>query len=542
MHIGQWNEKRRSQPDGVRPSRRRSYARLIDIYRLLQVQSGSASLTAVIEAMSSASKDMLANRRATMATARAIPISIVAKASANALGDPTSASPARLSRPSNGTGTPKSARHVPEYDTGAAENSPASHGPSRSTANPTTCLPKSSTASSASRGIPALSALPRANVPSPTARLLQQPSDLFRPSSKPSMQPLKRAVSGRISDGSDTGDVIRAAIDDLRHDDPDKVVDSLKLIQRLLTDEPGSFLYSIETLVDALLDAMDRAFTPTDTLLVPQYFRLVKHLIQTFSGISSNQDLLRRLKYDNIYSLLSGLTLHLVEADKMGGSVQELVKFFNMILLQVLSTPDRLLVFKAMFRLLLSLSIQISTHNIQPDTDMAVHADLVIRCLWKRCKILDDDFRSGRLQPGALLGVVEEFLQAISPQEFRRRRIEGLALGDMPLRTVKSVIQRVVREYKRCIIPINTDLMIVYAKENGQEVYDILLGEFGDAAAGDDCESSIASCQRGGILILALGIFLCFPPSGPERQLGDQGSSITCRSTRLRCQSSDFRH
>ena len=161
-------------------------------------------------------------------------------------------------------------------------------------------------------------------------------------------------------------------------------MDALKQLQLLLTNEPTAFTDNVRTLADALTDQMDRAFSPPENLSDPRYFRLVKHLVQTFSGLSSSQDLMRRLSYDDIYSTLSCLSLHLVQSDRMGGSTSEMAKFINMILVQCLSTPDRLLVFEAMFKILGTLTHDFSTHPVSPDSERAAHADLVLKCLWKR--------------------------------------------------------------------------------------------------------------------------------------------------------------
>ncbi len=281
---------------------------------------------------------------------------------------------------------------------------------------------------------------------------MQRPSEVYGAITKPSMQPLTRGLATRpLSNGHTNGhhDRVTAAINDIRHDHPNRSVDALKHLQVLLADEPDSFLDNVQTITDALVDEMERAFTPPDNLLDPRCFRLVKHLIQTFSGFSENQNLMRRLSYSDIYSMLFGLSLRLVQADRMGGTISELVKFMNMILVQLLATPDRLLVFTVMFRLFLSLSKDFFVDRVQPETEVAAHADLVLKCLWKRCKILDDDLRSGRLKPGPMMAVIEEFLQAVGPAEYRRRAAKGVALGDMPLRTVKTIIQRIISECRQ---------------------------------------------------------------------------------------------
>jgi cytoskeleton-associated protein 5 len=266
------------------------------------------------------------------------------------------------------------------------------------------------------------------------------------------MMPLNRGF-GRPTNGHPF-DPVTAAINDIHHEDPDRSVDALKHIQEMLSDTPHFFEDSVQTLTDALLDELDRAFTPPEQMRQPEYFRLVKHLIQSFSGIACNHSLIRRLTFDDLYALLHGLSLRLVQADRLGGTCAELSKYINMIIIQSLSTPDRLLVFKVMFKLLYNLVKDFGINKTDSEEEVAAHADLILKCLWKRCKVLDEDFKSGRLEAGKLLRVIEEFLEGIGPQEWRRRDQEGIALGGMPLRTIKTVLQRMA-----CKSQITSSLM-----------------------------------------------------------------------------------
>ncbi|WRT68653.1 uncharacterized protein IL334_005632 [Kwoniella shivajii] len=430
----------------------------LSVMALLQLQGESKSLAAVVDSMPQSSKDMLANRRSTMAASKAsVPNPLVAKVSTDALGE---ASP-RIKRP-----TAMASPRVNQVPRETAVDSP--RGTTRGTASPASRLPKSNVDSpSLSRGIPAPSGLPRPGIPAPsaaTSRLQRPAGDVFgAPNGRSAaLQPLSRAPVQR----SNATDVIKA-INEIRHDDLDRCVDALKVIQHMLSSTPELFIDNVETLSDTLMDEMEFAFTPPENLREPRYFRVVKHLIQSFSGLSSNQDLMKRLSYTQLYSVLNCLSLRLVQADKLGGPIQDMSRFFNLVLVQCLSTPDRLLVFQVMFKLLLDLTKDFSIEGVKAESEKANHPDLVIKCLWKRCKILDDDFRSGRLQPGPLLAVLEDFLQGVGPSEYRKRASEGIALGDMPLRTVKTIIQK----------------MLVYTQEAGLEVYDILLNQFGDEAA-----------------------------------------------------------
>lgn len=53
----------------------------------------------------------------------------------------------------------------------------------------------------------------------------------------------------------------------------------------------------------------------------------------------------------------------------------------------------------------------------------------------------------GSLNPKELLLDIDRFLQAIPPAEWRRRATDEIPLGDMPLRTVKTILQQVVSTF-----------------------------------------------------------------------------------------------
>ncbi|WVQ71997.1 hypothetical protein IAR50_001541 [Cryptococcus sp. DSM 104548] len=444
----------------------------LNVMALLQLQGESKSLTAVVQAMPSSSKDMLANRKAAMAASKTGG-TLAAKVSSDSLAPAEMASP-RLRRP-GGLPQPR----VNAIASGSpGEGSPRPQGsprpPSRAMASPTSKLPRTTNSPSQGRTLQAATGMIRPAA-QPAQSRLQHPGDVFGSSAAPAasapsrptaLQPLSRPAPSRPRNGH-AGPGVLEAINEIRHDDLDKCVDALKNIQSMLNQNPNLFVDNIETLADTLMDEMEFAFTPPENLRDPRYFRVVKHLIQSFSGLSSNQDLMRRMNYEQLYAVLNCLSLRLVQADRMGGQIQELSRFINLVLVQCLSTPDRLLVFQVMFRLLLDLTHTFSSTQPDPESELAAHADLVIKCLWKRCKILEDDFKSGRLRPGPILAVLEEFMQGVGPKEYRKRAQQGIALGDMPLRTVKTIIQR----------------LLVYTRDAGLEIYDILVEQFGDDAA-----------------------------------------------------------
>ena len=78
------------------------------------------------------------------------------------------------------------------------------------------------------------------------------------------------------------------------------------------------------------------------------------------------------------------------------------------------------------------------------------HTDAVIslQCLWKVSKTVKESLENQQLRAPRLLSDINQFLITIPPAEWRRRANDDIPLADMPLRTVKTILQQVVSVMK----------------------------------------------------------------------------------------------
>jgi len=88
----------------------------------------------------------------------------------------------------------------------------------------------------------------------------------------------------------------------------------------------------------------------------------------------------------------------------------------------------------------------------------------VLKCIWKLARSIPADLEKHALDPVELFPAIEGFLQSIPPNEWRARAANKIPGGDMPLRTIKVIIQHVVAQY-------------------ADEVYEQLSGAFDDPSA-----------------------------------------------------------
>jgi len=118
----------------------------------------------------------------------------------------------------------------------------------------------------------------------------------------------------------------------------------------------------------------------------------------------------------------------------------------------------------ALFALLLQIVRPFPSNGTLADSQEAKVAELVLKCIWKLARNIPQDLADLKLDPVELYPAIEHFLQTVPPNEWRARATNRIPCGDMPLRTVKVIIQHVVAHY-------------------GDDVYDILSSSFDDPSA-----------------------------------------------------------
>lgn len=71
-------------------------------------------------------------------------------------------------------------------------------------------------------------------------------------------------------------------------------------------------------------------------------------------------------------------------------------------------------------------------------------AELVLKCVWKLARNIPSDLSKQLLDPIELFPAIEYFLQSVPPNEWRARATNKIPAGDMPLRTIKVIVQHIV--------------------------------------------------------------------------------------------------
>ncbi|KAI0256910.1 armadillo-type protein [Lactifluus subvellereus] len=325
--------------------------------------------------------------------------------------------------------------------------SPTTGGPRLAQAAPTASARSMSPA-------PSQIAKPTSHIPGPTSPTRGKsmlPSRLAAPRSRAGTLRSTLAPStdstGTLSNGTkhtngqsskdpelppDSGSNITITISSILSSDSDRSVDALKKVQKILQLGPDGGPSS------------------------PQYRDLAEHT----EGLLETS-----LTVDILTALFEELALRLLQTDdSKDKEVKNLSRFINMIMLRLFSTGRRITVFRALFALLLQIIRPFPANGTLADSQEAKVAELVLKCIWKLARNIPQDLTDLKLDPVELFPAIEHFLQTVPPNEWRARATNRVPCGDMPLRTVKVIIQHVVAHY-------------------GDEIYDILSNSFDDPSA-----------------------------------------------------------
>ncbi|KAL1735292.1 armadillo-type protein [Schizophyllum commune] len=327
---------------------------------------------------------------------------------------------------------------------------------------------------------------PRTNLPSyakptmpeeapPRSSYTREPEPEPEPEYEPEPEPRATHMRTRtMSMGNGGAEDITITISSILSSDPSRSVDALKKIQKILSVGPEAGSSSpqyqdlaehTEGLIETITLQMAHVFERQDELILDENFRLAKHLIQTLNNFCDHSYLAESLTVDILTSLLEELTLRLLETDdSQTKKVKDLSRFINMIILRLFATGRRMSIFRALFALLLRIVKPFPSNGTAPGSKEARVAELVLKCVWKLARNIPQDLTDEALDPVELFPAIEHFLQTVPPNEWRARATNKVPCGDMPLRTIKVIIQHVVAHY-------------------GDDVYDLLSTAFDDPSA-----------------------------------------------------------
>ncbi|KAI8994916.1 armadillo-type protein [Pilobolus umbonatus] len=238
-------------------------------------------------------------------------------------------------------------------------------------------------------------------------------------------------------------DLVAYIIAQITSGDPQPSIEALKQLDKLLTQNPEVILHDITALINAITLQVKLAYTFVDPRQ-PAGTRLCKHLVNALVLIFSNRDLAYSVSQDSLHHLLQELAARLLDQKMLSlESGPQLSKALNVAMVKVLENSNRNVTFSALLSILGTCSAGLRPGD-SPSAKDTKYTELIMKCLWKLAKTIQDNLRTNILNADELLYEINEFFIKTPPTEWKRRASDNIPLGEMPLRTVKTLLLELV--------------------------------------------------------------------------------------------------
>ncbi|KAM3584347.1 hypothetical protein VKS41_003168 [Umbelopsis sp. WA50703] len=289
-------------------------------------------------------------------------------------------------------------------------------------------------------------AQPRAEV-EPMAGVEHEPErEMLRPSGQ-SFLPEPRGVRSPPKNTSISPEhneyMMDFLITQITSGDPHPSIDALKKLDKILSTQPEMVIPDVDALVNAITLQVRLAFSALDGRSAP-LTRLCKHLVNALVLLFSNRQLATHVSQDALHRLLQELAHRLLDVDMLSVETgPQLSKALNVAMVKVLEFSDRNASISALLAILVNCAAELRPGDSTTSKESRF-TELIMKCLWKLSKTIQEHMRNGSINPDQLLLDINNFFVATPPTEWKQRAAEQVPFGEMPLRTAKTLILELI--------------------------------------------------------------------------------------------------
>ncbi|EST07076.1 CLASP N-terminal domain protein [Kalmanozyma brasiliensis GHG001] len=327
---------------------------------------------------------------------------------------------------------------------------------------------------------------------SPRASGVQAPRDITRPA--PIAVPARdELLADELPDDEDEELSVDQAINLVVSNNVEQSVLALKHVEAFIREEEPQLISHVDQLAIVLSKQMQRAFTPESGVSGNE--RLKKHLLVVSTSLfdktrvwEDGRTLGSYLSRSALIPLLTVLLQLLIQSTSRTDdpTAQNESKFLNVIVLRCFSACNLNLLYGACLQMLTEATEDLRELEGELLETRSKFSELLVKCLWKIAKRLEDSLSQGQVEPQQLFADVESFLQAIAPSEWRQRAQDGVPLADLPLRTVKIILSHTSNHFGEEALSM---LDMIPQPENSY-VYKYLIRMLNTAAEGSAADTA----------------------------------------------------
>lgn len=228
-------------------------------------------------------------------------------------------------------------------------------------------------------------------------------------------------------------------------------LECITALQRLdeMISNPALLIPKQDALVSALavrLHECTHSMIEVDASLKSRLCRYVTNALVLI--VTERSGIVGSLDVATVALLLRETLISLVRG-QIGGfeDKEQLMRALNALLVKCLENCNRNACYRSLFGLLKQ------AFRMPPPAEDK-YPEFVMKCLWKLSKVLSEDIKAGNIDVLEVLRDIHGFFTLLPPMEWKNRAAQALPLGDLPLRTVKTILNEFAMSLREQVVPI----------------------------------------------------------------------------------------
>ncbi|KAJ1977911.1 hypothetical protein H4R35_002106, partial [Dimargaris xerosporica] len=204
----------------------------------------------------------------------------------------------------------------------------------------------------------------------------------------------------------------------------------------------------------------------------PAQMTLCEQVVVCLKFMFTTPELARTVETDTLQSIITEILKRLIDPKlTVREEGQNLIRSMNVLVVRILDYSNRNRVYDALLDILGQACVDLPPMSSPVAEQEGQFAHLTLKCIWKLSKRVISDMEAQLIQVDALLATLNRFFVAWPEAQWRRRAEERIIHGDMPYRTVKSILCDLVK----CLHGSIVDHLGLVPEQEQSDFYDTIM-------------------------------------------------------------------
>ncbi|KAJ1982689.1 hypothetical protein H4R34_001626 [Dimargaris verticillata] len=204
----------------------------------------------------------------------------------------------------------------------------------------------------------------------------------------------------------------------------------------------------------------------------PAQMVLCEQVVMCLKFMFTTPELARTVEKDTLQSIITEILKRLIDPKlALREEGQNLIRSMNVLVVRILDYSNRNRVYDALLDILGQACVDLPPVTSPVAEQEGQFAHLTLKCIWKLSKRAISDMEAQLIQVDVLLATLNRFFVAWPEVQWRRRAEERIVHGDMPYRTVKSILCDLVK----CLQGSIVDHLGLVPEREQSDFYDTIM-------------------------------------------------------------------